>query len=137
RLYRSLPNFRHESSLSTYLTRIAINLCLNELKRRRLQQQRFRFLSFSNNSNDTDETPSDLQIPDLNQNYAEQLADQELLHKALQNLDDNLKAVVVLRLVEGYSTQETADLLHIPLGTVLSRLARAQTKLRQLLHSEQ
>jgi len=39
----------------------------------------------------------------------------------------------VLRLIDGYSTQETAQILKIPVGTVLSRLARAQKKLKEIL----
>jgi RNA polymerase sigma-70 factor (ECF subfamily) len=41
--------------------------------------------------------------------------------------------VVVLRLIDGYSTAETAEILNIPVGTVLSRLSRAQKKLKDLL----
>jgi RNA polymerase sigma-70 factor (ECF subfamily) len=41
--------------------------------------------------------------------------------------------VVVLRMLEGYSTRETADLLDIPQGTVMSRLSRALDKLEALL----
>ncbi len=45
-------------------------------------------------------------------------------------LDEQQRAVVVMRLIQGYSTKETADMLNIPLGTVLSRLSRALDKLR-------
>jgi RNA polymerase sigma-70 factor (ECF subfamily) len=48
-------------------------------------------------------------------------------------LDANFQAVATLRLIEGYSTEETSSLLGIPLGTTLSRLARAQQKLRLAL----
>jgi RNA polymerase sigma-70 factor, ECF subfamily len=54
----------------------------------------------------------------------------EILDYEFDKLDPDFKAVATLRLIEGYSTEETAELLGIPLGTVLSRLARAQKKLR-------
>ena len=54
----------------------------------------------------------------------------EMLDYQFNQLDPDFKAVATLRLIEGYSTEETASLLQIPLGTVLSRLARAQKKLR-------
>jgi RNA polymerase sigma-70 factor (ECF subfamily) len=57
----------------------------------------------------------------------------QLIQQALQALQPAFRAVVVLRLIEGYSTRETADLLNLPLGTVLSRLARAQRKMRDWL----
>ena len=41
--------------------------------------------------------------------------------------------MIVLRLIEGYSTKETAELLKVPIGTVLSRLTRAQKKLKEML----
>ncbi len=53
-----------------------------------------------------------------------------MLEYEFNRLDPDFKVVATLRLIEGYSTEETAELLQIPLGTVLSRLSRAQLKLR-------
>jgi RNA polymerase sigma-70 factor (ECF subfamily) len=49
----------------------------------------------------------------------------DILERELQKLDEGQRAVFILRILEGYNTKETADILHIPLGTVLSRLHRA------------
>ena len=57
----------------------------------------------------------------------------EVIHRALQELDPKFRSVIVLRLLDGYSTQETADILQLPTGTVLSRLARAQQKMKEIL----
>jgi RNA polymerase sigma-70 factor (ECF subfamily) len=57
----------------------------------------------------------------------------EQLNYEFKRLDPEFQAVATLRLIEGYSTEETAEILSIPLGTVLSRLARAQQKLRVAL----
>ena len=51
----------------------------------------------------------------------------------LKKLDPDFQSVVTLRLIEGYSTEETSEILGIPLGTVLSRLSRAQKKLKSVL----
>jgi RNA polymerase sigma-70 factor (ECF subfamily) len=122
RFYKSLNNFRGESALGTYLTRIAINLSLNEIARRK----RKRFFSFDKML----EEGSDLGYTDktgtLNEN-------KEIIEKAVQKMDAKYRAVLVLRLIDGYSTEETAKILNIPLGTVLSRLARAQSKLKEFL----
>ena len=58
------------------------------------------------------------------------------MHAALQQLDPAFRAVVVLRMLAGYSTKETADLLDVAEGTVLSRLSRAMKKLEEILKNE-
>jgi RNA polymerase sigma-70 factor (ECF subfamily) len=55
------------------------------------------------------------------------------VRRAVAELDEKSRSVIVLRLMDGYSTAETAEILKIPVGTVLSRLARAQMKLKNLL----
>lgn len=123
RFYQSLDKFRGESGLGTYLTRIAINLSLNELKRR---QRRFqRFFSFQKNEKQHD-------LPD-NSEAPERMETRDLIANALQQLEPDFRSIVVLRLVDGYSVKETAEMLNLPMGTVASRLARAQTKLKEIL----
>ena len=120
RFYRSIKDFRMESSVGTYLTRIAINLSLNELKRRKrklLMFQRF----------DENYEPSAGAISESPE------IEEEIIRTAILKLNPKYRSVLVLRLVNGYSTQETADILKIAEGTVLSRLARAQHKLKEIL----
>ena len=62
-----------------------------------------------------------------------QSADQQILRKALDELPVEFREVVVLRDLEGFSYKEIADIVNIPAGTVMSRLARARERLRQLL----
>jgi RNA polymerase sigma-70 factor, ECF subfamily len=114
RFYEGMEKFRGDSRLSTYLVRIAMNLSLNEIKKRKRNLLRFVSLDGAANEKQS-ETGTDLK---------DQLAYE------MNRLDADFRAVVTLRLVEGYSTQETSELLGIPLGTVLSRLARAQKKLQ-------
>ena len=122
RFYKGLQAFRRESSVSTYLVRIAINLSLNELKRRKRRPS-----PFSQTNPGT--------IFDIPDEKAEKLLseDKRVVERALQELKPEFRAVIVLRLLDGYSTEETAQILGVPVGTVLSRLARAQEKLRESL----
>ena len=122
RFYKNLKNFRGDSTVGTYLTRIAINLSLNEIKRRKRKN-----MLFMTNENENYE------IADSSSNKSETKEDRDLIHKAIRNLKPKFRSVIVLRLIEGYSTQETANLLKIPVGTVLSRLTRAQRKLKEIL----
>lgn len=117
KFYESLDKFRGDSMVSTYLVRIAINLSLNELKKRKRNQARYVGLDEGKDPKASDDT-MDLK---------------ELLTFELSRLEPEFKSVVTLRLIEGYSTEETSNLLKIPLGTVLSRLSRAQIKLRLAL----
>jgi RNA polymerase sigma-70 factor, ECF subfamily len=117
RFYQSLAQFKGESSVRTYLIRIAINLSLNELKKQKRRQ------SFFTSASEGDHVAAADHKMDL----------KEWLEYEFNLLEPEFKSVATLRLVEGYSTEETAQLLQIPLGTVLSRLARAQKKLKSRL----
>jgi RNA polymerase sigma-70 factor, ECF subfamily len=116
RFYDAIGKFRGESQVSTYLVRIAINLSLNELKRKKRTSSRFTTMEAAAGKSTED-------MMDLN----------EQLQYEFTRLEPEFQAVATLRLIEGYSTEETAEILDIPLGTVLSRLARAQQKLRVAL----
>lgn len=122
RFYRSLDKFRGDAGVGTYLTRIAINLSLNELKKRK----RRKIIHLGKSPDDT------FDIPDTkNPNPYDD--EKEIVQRAVQMLEPKFRSVIVLRLMDGYSTKETAEILKLPIGTVLSRLARAQKKLKELL----
>ncbi len=123
RFHQALDQFKGQSSVGTYITRIAINLSLNELKRMRRRLSLFQSKS-KDNEEDTIVDSSD---------GIEYNPDREIVQWAIQQLRPEFRAVVVLRLIEGYSTAETAKILNVPVGTVLSRLARAQKKLKEIL----
>jgi RNA polymerase sigma-70 factor (ECF subfamily) len=116
RFYKSMKKYKGRSSLSTYLVRIAINLSLNLIKK--------------NNK----------QIPSYDEVYEKGDFEKEesddvvnLIQSSLKLLEPEFRSVVVLRNIEGYSTRETAGLLKIPEGTVLSRLSRAHKKLKEII----
>ncbi len=125
RFYRSLDKFREEAALSTYLTRIAINLSLNEIKKRKRKKN---WLSSIQKNN----SPRDLIDHSTDPGRAEM---KDLLRRALNTLETDFRVVVVLRLIDGYSVKETAEILNLPVGTVASRLARAQKKLKTILNN--
>jgi RNA polymerase sigma-70 factor (ECF subfamily) len=122
RFYRSLKKYRGDAALGTYLSRIAINLSLNELNKRKKVISLFK--------KDKDDRAGEVLYP---VNEPERKDTKEMVDKALQKLDPGQRSVVVLRLLQGYSTKETAEILDVPLGTVLSRLSRAQKNLKKIL----
>ncbi|MCB0580468.1 MAG: sigma-70 family RNA polymerase sigma factor, partial [Phaeodactylibacter sp.] len=123
RFYKALKDFRGDSQVGTYLSRIAINLSINELKRR---QRKNRWLSVIRKG----EGGSGLEDNSMNPGRQDL---RDTLNKALQVLEPEFRVVVVLRLIDGYSVKETAEILELPQGTVASRLARGQQKLREIL----
>ncbi len=125
RFYRAMDNYRGEAKLGTYIIRIAINLSLKSLKRRQTWVKRF--VSRDDEQMVVAEPARD-GVSDV-----EAGARAELVHRADGALKPEHRAVVVLRMLEGYSTRETADMLSVPQGTVMSRLSRALQRLEGLL----
>jgi len=123
KLFYSLPDFRGEAKLSTYIQKIAVNLTLNEIKRRK----RF-FSMFSQKGNDE---MHEFEVPDYE--TEERRDASELVNKALMKMDPKFRVIVAMRMLQGYSTKETAEILDLPLGTVLSRLSRAQEQIKSIL----
>ena len=122
RFYRSLERFREEASVGTYLTRIAINLSINEIRRRKRLKRYF----FSKSDTTIENIPDQTDRREKNEM-------KKIIQQGIQELEPKFRAVLVLRLIDGYSTEETAQILKLPTGTVLSRLARAQMKLKVIL----
>src|SRR5690554_4696888 len=118
RFYTNLDKFRNDSSIGTYLTRIAINLSLNQIKKNSKKDQLF-----------------EQKLPDsLHDTYNRVDYEQiRQVKQAILKLEPRYRLVVVLRLVQGFSTRETAEILKVPQGTVMSWLSRAQKILRENL----
>jgi RNA polymerase sigma-70 factor, ECF subfamily len=123
KLFYSLQDFRGEAKLSTYIQKIAVNLTLNEIKRRK----RF-FSMFSQKGNNE---MYELEVADIDTEERKEAS--EIVNKALMAMDPKFRIIVTMRMLQGYSTKETAEILDLPLGTVLSRLSRAQEQLRNIL----
>jgi RNA polymerase sigma-70 factor, ECF subfamily len=123
KLYYSLSEFRGEARLSTYIQKIAINLTLNEIKRRK------RFFSlFSQKGNNE---MHEFEVADHDTESRNEAS--EIVSKALMKMDPKFRIILTMRMLQGYSTKETAKILDLPLGTVLSRLSRAQEQMRDIL----
>ena len=122
RFFKSLRSFRGDSSVGTYLVRIAINLSITELKRRKRQKKQ----THNNGSNGWDRLATEAPTGEHDELRYQ-------IQQAILKLEIRFRSVLVLRLIDGYSARETAKILNLPIGTVLSRLARAQIKLREIL----
>jgi RNA polymerase sigma-70 factor (ECF subfamily) len=119
RAWKHLPNYRPQSPFRNWVYRIANNAALDVLRRRR-------------------ETVNVDELPIASSNTGpEATVEKEeravRVRQAVLELPEASRAVLILREYEGLSYKEIADTLGIPIGTVMSRLNYARTRLRESL----
>ncbi len=136
-VYRSLRDFRGESRFSTWLYRVTVNHCKNRVK---YLGRRGYFQSDSiEEPVDTGEGELQKQFVDDEPNPYELLARRELselIEKKIMELDEDHRAVILLRDIEGLSYQEIAQVLGLKEGTVKSRIHRARAELKAKIEKE-
>lgn len=125
--WRGLSSYRFDSAFSTWLYRLTSNVCIDF--RRRQKKQKSIPLQI------TDETGEerDLSIPDTAPGPEETLlarSEREQVAQALSRLEPEYREALTLRVVNGLSYTEIAQILGIREGTVKSRIARAREKMR-------
>jgi RNA polymerase sigma-70 factor (ECF subfamily) len=131
--FTHLQNFRGDSALSTWLTRIVLNEALGRVRRRRPTTGLEAIeAAQANGGAQIIQFPLLQDHPDPETAMA-RLEVRELLEKAIDSLPEAFRAVFVLRDVEGLSAQETAEQLEIKPETVNTRLFRARRQLRERL----
>lgn len=123
RFHQSLASFRGDSSVRTYLVRIAMSCALNALRSQR--RRSLRFVSDDVAIEQAVDPAASVAVGDD--------APARRIQHALAELKPDHRAVVVLRLLDERTTKETAEILQVPEGTVLSRLSRAVQQLRVTL----
>ena len=134
KVFRSLKGFRFESSFSTWLFTIAVNLCRN---RRNSAEHRFwkNILRFGNNSAEK-EGPADFEIEDPAPSPLAMLTEKEkdtMLQSAIDSLSHDHRTVIVLRHIEELSYEEISKITGYNPGTLKSKLARARLAVQKKL----
>ena len=114
RALNKLPTFRGESEFSSWLYRLTLNFCL---EKRRLDARRAELLAAH-----LGEEPTETAAPDR------QLETRELVERALDQLSEAQRVALLLREWQGFSYQEIAEILQLPVGTVRSRLSKARAQ---------
>ena len=127
--YRALSGFRGDSKFSSWLYRIASNVCLDFLRSRSRHPQ----VSLSTVDEDGQ---APVELPDMRQNPEEQLMKKlgmEAVRRGLEQLPEQQRQILVLRELGGLSYAELAQTLGLEEGTVKSRIFRARKRLCALL----
>ncbi len=132
--YKSIGKFRGDSSFSTWLHAIALNLSRN--RRRQLKGRSLKEILPFDGPSDRQESRPPLDPPAPDPSALEQLEKKELraqMEECLKGLDEEQREVIVLRDVQGFSYEEIRDILKTQEGTVKSRLFRARNALKECL----
>lgn len=117
RAIRALPTFRGDARFSTWLHRIAVNAALQALRKSETRTRR--------------EGPAPEDVPVAPPSTDALL--QERLERALDELPEGMRQVLILHDVEGYTHEEIGDVLGVTAGTSKSQLFKARAKMRVLL----
>jgi RNA polymerase sigma-70 factor (ECF subfamily) len=128
--WQRLKQFQGESSFATWLTRIVINLCLDQLRRRKRQPTE------SIEEIDEDSGGVERQMPVVTVNPTERLERAELrqrIDRALAQLSYEHRTVLILHEFEEMEYKRIAKTMGCSIGTVMSRLFYARRKLAALL----
>lgn len=126
RAFNQAKKFDGRSRFSTWFYRLAVRHCLNKLKQRDRRMTFERWASERGQPDPPALTPSPLESLTVRE-------DIETLNRLLQSLKPNYRACLVLREIEGLSYAQIAEVLALPVGTVMSRLSRARDGLRAKL----
>ncbi len=117
--YKNIALFRGDAGLDTWLTKIAVNTCLDILKQRR-----------PNVSIDDD---FEAAAEETTESAAEKNVRVAAVRKALNQLPPEVRQILILRDIDGFSYEDIAGIMGLNLGTVRSRIARAREKLKKIL----
>ena len=126
RVYRAIGSFKGQSTFSTWVYRITMNTCLDELRRKKNRQN-----TSLDNLVDMGWSPTDGGAGPEKQALMREM--REKMHGAIRELPDDMRAAVVLRDIQGFSYDEIAQMLEINVGTIKSRISRGREKLREKL----
>lgn len=129
RAWQGLRFYKFEASFSTWLYRLTTNVCIDFLRRKKRRP------TVSLTVEDDGEA-QELELPSQEPVPEEQVLEKERRRQialAMEQLDEEGRTILTLRVVEELSYEQIAEVLDIKVGTVKSRLARARLRLKNIL----
>ncbi len=131
KFYKNLDKFDGTSKVSTWLYRITVNTCIDEMRKRKGKETSSIDEVISMDEGDLKKQyQNDSKTPEEKLISKENIDD---LKKAIDSLSQNHKTLIVLRDIQGLSYSEIAEITDCSLGTVKSRLARARVQLKNII----
>ena len=135
KVFRNIQRFRGQSSLKTWIFRIAFSQILNRLRWSRRRQRQYT-VSLDDAGKNRAQECTPIQVPDQGPTpevMLERKERKEAIQQALLRLSKEHRSIVVLRDIQGFSYCEISEILGVSMGTVKSRLARARRELKKCL----
>lgn len=137
-VFKAVGTFRGDSKLSTWIYRIAVNLCKNRLKyltRRKteVQDEYEPHEARGDLARAQGVTTADVARPD---DMVEGYQLERIVERAIVNMDPDFREILVLRDIEDLSYEELSEITGLPDGTVKSRLHRARAMLKAAVELE-
>lgn len=132
RAYRSLPRFRGASSFHTWLYRIASNLAIDVVRKRKRSEPTYSL----DEPLESDDGEYEREIPDDTGGPEARTSTRETrvaVRRAIMELPEKLRDVMILYELQGETYEDIAEILDVPLGTVKSRLFNARNRLKDSL----
>jgi RNA polymerase sigma-70 factor (ECF subfamily) len=126
RLYQNLRQYRGDCPLVSWTLRLSRNLCIDHYRRARRERRSLRL---------SDEVLAHLPAGNDVQAEAQWREEVEAVHEALAKMPEEMAEAVLLRDLQGWTLEEVASYLDIPVGTVKSRLHRGRLELAGLVHA--
>jgi RNA polymerase sigma-70 factor (ECF subfamily) len=134
KVFRSIGQFRGDSKLSTWLVRIVAN---EALMRRRKRVRKAEVVELYPSGNEFEvQAEQTMNVNEQPERVAVRAETRKLLESKIDALPDSFRAVFMLRAIEDFSVEETAQALGIPEATVRTRFFRARGLLREALSQE-
>ncbi len=118
-VYKKIDSFREESSLKTWLFRIASNKTIDFLRK----EKRFK----------AEELPETLKEKSNPLQHTEQVLKKDLVNKALMKLKEEEREIVIMKELDGFTFREIAEIKEIPENTVKTKLYTSLKKLRKII----
>jgi RNA polymerase sigma-70 factor (ECF subfamily) len=118
KVFKGIERFREDSTFTTWLYRITINVCKDEMRKKKIRQ------IF---------TPLEGAAENASYDNMPDRETQHLVRQGIARLPSKLRLPLILKDIKGFSYDEIADMMNIELGTVKSRLYRAREALKEIL----
>ncbi len=127
KIYNNLSHFKGDSLFSTWIYRITVNTCIDEIRKNKRKNE----ISMDDEDNGIGRVMQDSGLsPETafiqNESY-------NAIIETIDKLPEEYKTVITLRDIEGFAYQDIAEITDCSLGTVKSRISRARIKLKELL----